>query len=88
MEDLEKLDAIAPKRPPTKQARVDALLPHIEQKIALGVTLDQMREALFPDLSYNTFQTMLWRARAKRDKRDALASGETPAGPGLSLIHI
>jgi len=78
------LEGKPPKKPPTKQGKVDSLLSSIEKKLTEGYTLDQIRDALFPELNYQGFRTMVRRARAKRDKRDALASGETPAGPGGS----
>lgn len=82
MDDLEKLAAIQPKRAPTKQSRVDAMLDHIEERLAYGATIDQVREALFPDLAYQTVCTMLRRARAKRDKAENRESGRAPGSSG------
>jgi hypothetical protein len=82
MDDLEKLDAIQPKRPPSRQGRVDALLEHIERKLAQGVTLEQVQETLFPDLTYRTVQTMVRRARVKRDKTVGQESGRAPGSSG------
>lgn len=69
--DLEKLNSIRPARPPTKQARFDALIDHIDEKLSQGVTVDQIREALAPEETYKAFHSMLRRARAKREKREA-----------------
>lgn len=75
--ELDRLRALKPKKPPTKQRKVDLWLNEIEQKQKEdGATLDEISHVLFPELKPATFRVMLRRARKKRERNSQPASPE------------
>lgn len=79
--ELNRLRALKPKKPPTKQRKVDLWLNEIEQKQKEdGATIDEISQALFPELKPTTFRVMLRRARKKREKNSRPASPSASAG--------
>lgn len=80
-DELNALRALKPKRPPSKQRKVDLWLDEIEKKrLEDGATIDEIRQVLFPELALSTFSTMLTRARRKREKMAGPASPSASAG--------
>lgn len=81
-DELEALRKLKPKRPPSKQRKVDLWLDEIEQKrLEDGATLEEIREVLFPEIALSTFSTMLTRARRKREKAAPASPSASAGGP-------
>ena len=80
--ELEALRALKPKKPPSKQRKIEIWFDDIEKKrLEDGATLEEIRGVLFPEMGLSTFTTMLSRARKKL--RPASPSGSA----GAAVVH-
>lgn len=89
MDELERLRALKPKRPPSKQRKVDLWLDEIKRKQREdGATLEEIATVLFPEIKPATFRVMVRRAMKKREKlarpASPSASAEQPRKRGDS----
>lgn len=87
-DELQRLHDLKPKRPPSKQKKVDLWLAEIEKKQTEdGASLDEIAEVLFPEIKPATFRVMVRRAKIKREKNAPPASPSASATKNGDSAH-